>query len=291
MSAMIAADPQFIRDSFWPDGMIRVSGREYNGLIESPCFKDARTDSRKMSCFSCHVMHKSEDDTRLDAGVGEQPARRRHGRQHCMPAVPQGRTRPTSPSKHTRHAPSSTGSSCYNCHMPYTTYGLLKTLRSHQISSPSVATSVSTGRPNACNLCHLDKTLKWTAERAAGNVWDPGTATRKRRAGHRRLTPVAASWRRRTAGGGGAKHGLGPRAARVRPRLDGAVSDAASRRSLRGAQVHRRSLAAIDTRLRRLRYTALRRRSQCEPRPSLARWRRGERRAIASTDPIRPNYC
>jgi hypothetical protein len=48
--------------------------------------------------------------------------------------------------------------------MPYTTYGLLKTLRSHQISSPSVESSVSTGRPNACNLCHLDKTLKWTAD-------------------------------------------------------------------------------------------------------------------------------
>jgi hypothetical protein len=48
--------------------------------------------------------------------------------------------------------------------MPYTTYGLLKTIRSHQISSPSVRASLETGRPNACNLCHLDKTLAWTAE-------------------------------------------------------------------------------------------------------------------------------
>jgi hypothetical protein len=65
---------------------------------------------------------------------------------------------------HTNHRPDSTGSSCYNCHMPYTTYGLLKTIRSHQVSSPSVATSVTTGRPNACNLCHLDKTLGWTSD-------------------------------------------------------------------------------------------------------------------------------
>jgi hypothetical protein len=49
--------------------------------------------------------------------------------------------------------------------MPYTTYGLLRGMRSHQISSPSVAASVETGRPNACNGCHLDKTLAWTAER------------------------------------------------------------------------------------------------------------------------------
>jgi hypothetical protein len=47
--------------------------------------------------------------------------------------------------------------------MPYTTYGLLKTIRSHTVSSPSVRESVESGRPNACNLCHLDKSLAWTA--------------------------------------------------------------------------------------------------------------------------------
>jgi hypothetical protein len=47
--------------------------------------------------------------------------------------------------------------------MPYTSYGLLRALRSHQISSPTAAASVQTGRPNACNSCHLDKTLAWTA--------------------------------------------------------------------------------------------------------------------------------
>jgi hypothetical protein len=67
-------------------------------------------------------------------------------------------------SSHTRHDPTSSGTLCYNCHMPYTTYGLLRAMRSHQISSPSVATSMETGRPNACNLCHLDKTLEWTSD-------------------------------------------------------------------------------------------------------------------------------
>jgi hypothetical protein len=53
--------------------------------------------------------------------------------------------------------------------MPYTTYGLLKTIRSHTISSPSVKETVETGRPNACNLCHLDRTLDWTAQYL--NTW------------------------------------------------------------------------------------------------------------------------
>ena len=47
--------------------------------------------------------------------------------------------------------------------MPYTTYGLLKAIRSHQVDSPDVTASVETGRPNACNQCHLDKSLGWAA--------------------------------------------------------------------------------------------------------------------------------
>jgi hypothetical protein len=68
---------------------------------------------------------------------------------------------------HTHHAPDSIGSRCYDCHMPHTSVGLMKTSRSHTIDSPDVKTELATGRPNACNLCHLDRTLQWTAERLA----------------------------------------------------------------------------------------------------------------------------
>ena len=54
-----------------------------------------------------------------------------------------------------------------NCHMPETTYGLLKTTRSHTIASPTLAESLEVGRPNACSLCHLDRTLQWTGEKLA----------------------------------------------------------------------------------------------------------------------------
>jgi hypothetical protein len=42
---------------------------------------------------------------------------------------------------------------------------LLHAMRSHQISSPNVRESIDHGRPNACNLCHLDQTLSWTANK------------------------------------------------------------------------------------------------------------------------------
>jgi len=51
-----------------------------------------------------------------------------------------------------------------NCHMPNTTYGLFSAMRSHRIDSPSARVSLESGRPNACNLCHLDKTLDWTSQ-------------------------------------------------------------------------------------------------------------------------------
>jgi len=53
--------------------------------------------------------------------------------------------------------------------MPYTTWGLMRAIRSHTVDSPNVAVTISTGRPNACNECHLDRTLEWTAERL--NAW------------------------------------------------------------------------------------------------------------------------
>jgi hypothetical protein len=162
MTELIASDPQFIKDSFWSDGMIRVSGREYNGLIESPCFKNARDDGHKLSCSSCHEMHKAEDDVRSTSEwANAQLAPGMDGNAACLQCH---KSYGTDVAKHSKHSPSSAGSSCYNCHMPYTTYGLMKTLRSHQISSPSVAVSLTTGRPNACNLCHLDKTLKWASD-------------------------------------------------------------------------------------------------------------------------------
>ena len=46
---------------------------------------------------------------------------------------------------------------------------MLKAIRSHAINSPSVKSSLDTGRPNACNLCHLDQSLGWTATKL--NEW------------------------------------------------------------------------------------------------------------------------
>jgi len=146
LTAPLKQNPTFLEDRFWPDGMVRVSGREYNGLIESPCHQKG-----ELSCLSCHSMHQSKPNDQLAHGMDRNQA--------CLQCH-----RMTNIESHTRHRAGSSGSECYNCHMPHTTYGLLKAIRSHHIDSPAVKTSLATGRPNACNLCHLDKSLGWTAK-------------------------------------------------------------------------------------------------------------------------------
>lgn len=150
---VLAKQPDLFRDFFWSDGMVRVSGREYNGLIESPCYRGGR-----FSCLSCHSMHRSDPNDLL--------ARNRVGNQACTQCHADFREA-AAVAAHTRHRADSSGSECYNCHMPHTTYGVLSAIRSHQVSSPSVADQLATGRPNACNLCHLDQPLAWTAEHLA----------------------------------------------------------------------------------------------------------------------------
>ena len=49
--------------------------------------------------------------------------------------------------------------------MPHSSFALLKGIRSHRVDSPVVfSTDLRGSRPNACNLCHLDETLDWTAQ-------------------------------------------------------------------------------------------------------------------------------
>jgi predicted CXXCH cytochrome family protein len=140
-------------DLFWNDGTIRVGGREWNGIEASACFQRGSGKTR-ISCLSCHSMHESNpDDQLIRNATADAPCER------CHTDIARNRA------AHTHHAASSPGSSCLSCHMPFTTYALFKGIRSHRIDSPSVARSAKSGRPNACNLCHLDRSLAWTAEK------------------------------------------------------------------------------------------------------------------------------
>ncbi len=144
------------KSAFWQDGTLRVGGREYLAMIESPCYANAtgsEAEKRRMSCLSCHSMHHGDPNDQLSKRMG--------GNHACLQCHQQFEKQI---SAHTHHAADSSGSKCYNCHMPHTSYALLKAIRSHRVEVPSAAVSAAKDKPNGCNQCHLDKSLQWTAD-------------------------------------------------------------------------------------------------------------------------------
>lgn len=143
-------NPQFFAERWWEDGTILAGGREYTALAVSGCYTRG-----KISCLSCHSMHQSNPAGQLKMDIaGNASCTQCHGESKYTTRVEQ----------HTFHAADSAGSDCLNCHMPHTTYALFRAIRTHQITSPTTAGSAKFGVPNACNLCHLDKTLAWTQQ-------------------------------------------------------------------------------------------------------------------------------
>jgi Cytochrome c554 and c-prime len=191
----------YVDGQFWRDGAARVSGREYSGMIDSPCYAKG-----EISCLSCHSMHKPADDKRpFEAWANDQLAKGMDGDQGCLQCH---KSLASDVTQHTKHAASSSGSRCYNCHMPYTSYGLLTAMRSHRIDVPNVRATLDTGRPNACTSCHLDKSLGWAADQlqAQYGIQAPSLSDDERNvehslllamtgdAGQRALVAWAAGW-------------------------------------------------------------------------------------------------
>ena len=56
-----------------------------------------------------------------------------------------------------------------NCHMPRLNEGMQDVVRTHMIYSPTRADMIEAGHPNACNLCHLDQPMGWSAQKL--NEW------------------------------------------------------------------------------------------------------------------------
>jgi predicted CXXCH cytochrome family protein len=174
LAAGLADDPQLLSGAFWRDGTMRIAGRDYNALSESACYLRG-----ELACTSCHRLHGADPNDQL-----RPEAKDNRVCASCHQSIA------TNPTEHTHHRADSPGSLCYNCHAPHTTLGLLKAIRSHRIDSPRAANSATTGRPNACNLCHLDMTLQQTANQLSAWYDQP----RFEDTSERREIPAAVGW-------------------------------------------------------------------------------------------------
>jgi predicted CXXCH cytochrome family protein len=148
-----ARPPEMSDGRFWADGTPLTTALEYNGLAKSACYQHGQGT---LSCLSCHTMHAGEPNFLLKPGMQTNEA--------CLQCHDGYRNRLT---EHTGHAADSPGSRCAACHMPHLVYSLLATHVSHRIEVPDVEVTRRTGKPHACNLCHLDKSLGWTQAQLA----------------------------------------------------------------------------------------------------------------------------
>ena len=127
----------------FPDGSAVRNSREALDLIAGGC-------ASAIGCTDCHDPHVS--------GSGRAEPDRVCVQCHDDLAPPAIAT------QHSRHD-ASVG--CADCHMPRIVQGITKVVRSHRISSPGGPNMVGPAAPNACNLCHLDRTFGWTAAQLA----------------------------------------------------------------------------------------------------------------------------
>lgn len=135
-------------ERFWSDGTPRLSAYEYQALAMSPCHQEGG-----LECDGCHTMHGDDPVMQLRpdvAGVCQSC--------HAPAALSEG-----------HRSPSHAGVDCRDCHMPRRTYGLMEGMMSHRIAVPDPAAAIGHGDPpDACTLCHLERSRGWAAEAMAG---------------------------------------------------------------------------------------------------------------------------
>ncbi len=151
---------------FWADGSPRLTAYESQALTRSKCFTAGQAGAR-ITCISCHSMHGGDPRGQLTTEKQTNLACTQ-----CHEAF----AAPTRLAAHTRHAPNSRGSSCFECHMPRVVFGVMAAHRTHDISIPRPSETIRFAKPNACNQCHQD----WSVNRALAEtrrLWpkaDPG---------------------------------------------------------------------------------------------------------------------
>lgn len=138
---------------FWNDGTARLTAYEYQGHLQSAC-----AQSPEFSCQSCHAMHRGDPRGQIHPErIGDAACTQCHRELEGRAAQ----------RAHSHHDPKGPGGRCVSCHMPELVYGLVTVHHSHRIERPEPARDARAGRPDACTLCHVDRTRAWAVQASA----------------------------------------------------------------------------------------------------------------------------
>jgi predicted CXXCH cytochrome family protein len=134
------------------DGTAHKNRMQGNDFVQSVMYR------RGITCFSCHDVHGTPNYAQL----------RKPPNEICMNChAPDSANGPRTATieEHTHHKIDSTGSQCVACHMPkieMTIANVMVTAHTFKFISP--ATTDKYKIPNACTMCHPDKTTAWANE-------------------------------------------------------------------------------------------------------------------------------
>lgn len=125
---------------FYPDGRDLGENYTYTSWRQSPCVKNS-----ELHCLTCHT------------SSGRYRFSGKEANNACMPCH---QSKVQNFTVHTRHKPKTGVTQCIQCHMPMTSFGNMNR-SDHSMRPPMPSATIKFGSPNACNMCHKDKSPEW----------------------------------------------------------------------------------------------------------------------------------
>jgi tetratricopeptide (TPR) repeat protein len=139
---------------FYPDGRDLGENYTYTGWMMNEC-----NTNGQMHCVMCHT---SSGRDRFKNNPND--ACKKCHAERVATVV-----------EHSGHKEGSAGAVCINCHMPKSMFGNMNR-SDHSFRPPMPEATIKFGSPNACNMCHTDKTPEWAnkivKQRKNGNYQD-----------------------------------------------------------------------------------------------------------------------
>ena len=147
----------------FPDGTAHKNRMQGNDFVPSLMY------TRGVTCFSCHDPHGSSNEAMLRRSASEVCLA-------CHGPGSQNGPHAVSITAHTHHKEGSAGSQCVACHMPKIEQTIADVnVSSHTFHFVTPAQTDALKIPNACNVCHKDKSTDWAATALAGwgdrSIW------------------------------------------------------------------------------------------------------------------------
>ena len=133
---------------YYADGRDLGENYTYTSWLLNPCLK-----GEKLSCLHCHT----------SSGRFRQ---KENPNQACAPCH---QSILDQSARHSAHQAGSAGDRCISCHMPMTAFAHMNR-SDHSMLPPVPAASIAFTSPNACNLCHTEKSSEW-ADQKVRQIW------------------------------------------------------------------------------------------------------------------------